>query len=131
METPPCRLGPWMRRALLATALMNVFGALCFVPSITAGRELAGLPPAHPFYLWILAIWIGGFGLVYLWLGLTGSPDRAFLAIAAIGKLSFWALLLVYCLAGDLPALAPLLGLGDLFFGIIFVAWLWRARSSG
>ena len=124
------KLPQWMRRALLATAAMNLFGAVSFLPAVRTGRELVGMPPTHPFYLWLLSIWVGAFGLVYLWLGLTGRPDRAFLTIGAIGKLSFWALLFAYWLAGDVPPAAPVAALGDLFFGLLFVTWLWRTRAE-
>ena len=127
----PIRTGKWMRRAFLATAAMNLLGALTFLPSLTIIRETFGLPnQAHPLYLWIISIWIFAFGLCYLWLGITGRRERLFVVIAATGKLSFVALLFGYALAGEIPLLTAFSGLGDLFFGIIFVVWLWKTRGN-
>lgn len=60
----------------------------------------------------------------------TGRQERLFVVIAAIGKLSFVALLFSYALAGEIPLLTAFSGLGDLFFGVIFAAWLWKTRRS-
>ena len=119
-----------MRVALLATGAMNLCGCLMFVPPLTFARRLLGLPEPHPFYLWLLATWIGAFGIIYLWLGVTGRPDRAFLTIAAIGKLSFWGLLCIYWLAGEFPVAAPIASGADLVFGLLFTYWLLRARPE-
>lgn len=124
-------MSEWMRRAFLATAAMNMLGALTFAPPVTIIRETFRLPnQAHPFYLWIIAVWIFAFGLCYLWVGVTGRQERLFVVIAAAGKLSFVALLFGYALAGEIPLLTALSGLGDLFFGIIFVSWLWKTRPG-
>ena len=130
MNTPK-RMGKWMRRAFLATAAMNMLGALTFVPFITIFREAFKLPnQTHPFYLWIISIWIFAFGLCYLWLGITGKYERLFVVLAATGKLSFVAILFGYALAGEIPMLTALSGLGDLFFGVVFVLWLWKSRTD-
>jgi hypothetical protein len=124
-------MGKWMRRAFLATAAMNMLGALTFAPPVTIIREIFGLPNnSHPFYLWIITIWIFAFGLCYLWLGITGRRERLFVVIAAIGKLSFVALLFGYALAGEIPLLTAFSGLGDLFFGIVFLQWLLKTRGG-
>ena len=128
---PPKKISEWMRRAFLATAAMNMVGALTFAPPVTTIRETFSLPnQAHPFYLWIISIWIFAFGLCYLWLGITGRQERLFVVIAAVGKLSFVALLFGYALAGEIPLLTAFSGLGDLFFGIVFIAWLLKMRSD-
>lgn len=114
----------WFRIALFATAAMNILGAFAFVPANRAGRELFGFPDSHPLYLWILAVWIFGFGLCYLWMAIKQSRERLFIAIGAIGKLSFFGLLLIHAFLGAIPFQAPLGGLGDLIFGILFVIWL-------
>ncbi len=130
MNTKP-QTGQWMRLAFLATAAMNMVGALTFAPPVTIIRETFNLPnQAHPFYLWIISIWIFAFGLCYLWLGITGRREKLFVVIAAIGKLSFVALLFGYALSGEIPLLTALSGLGDLFFGIVFLAWLWQTRDD-
>lgn len=120
-----------MRIALLATGLMNMGGAILFMPIFPRLREFNGLPnAAHPLYLWIISIWIFLFGVGYLWLGLTGKRERLFLLIGAGGKLSFFGLLVVYWANGELPAQAAIGGLADLFFGLIFLYWLWQTRRG-
>lgn len=114
----------WMRYALLATALMNLGGAMMFVPAFTSLRTLLALPDPHPFFLWTLAIWIGVFGVCYFWMAVSQRRDRLFIATGAVGKLTFFGLLVAYSIAGDIPVLAAISGLPDLIFGAIFVGWL-------
>ena len=120
----------WFRIALFATAAMNMLGALTFIPANRSGRELMNLPEPHPLYLWILAVWIFAFGVCYLWLAVTRRHEWLFIAIAAIGKLSFFTLLAIYWLAGELPFRAALGGSGDLVFGCIFLRWLVQNYDS-
>ena len=115
-------MNKWMKLALLATAAMNMFGAILFVPFLPVFRNLFGLPQnSHPLYLWTIAAWIFLFGICYLWLGVTGRRERLFLFIATAGKLSFVVLMFVYWLIGEIPARAALASFGDLFFGAIFI----------
>jgi hypothetical protein len=114
----------WLQRAMLATAAMNAMGALTFTPWGRPIRALAELPEAPPVYLWIIAIFVLLFGIAYLVMGITGRGDRLLIAIAAAGKLSFFALLAVLWLAGELTIKAPLSAVGDLVFGALFVMWL-------
>jgi hypothetical protein len=114
----------WFRVALLATAAMNILGALAFIPANRAGREQFGFPETHPLYLWILVAWIFAFGLCYLWMAVKQRRERLFIVIGAMGKLSFFAILLVLALLGELPLRAVLGGVGDLIFGVLFVTWL-------
>lgn len=124
-------MAKWMKLALLVTGVMNMFGAVLFAPIVPQLRELNGFPNAsHPLYLWIIAIWIFLFGLCYLWLGLTGRREPLFLIIGAAGKLSFSGLLALYWINGELPAQAVFGALSDLFFGIIFIVWLWQTRRD-
>ena len=70
-------LPAWMRRALYATAAMNVVGAIGFLPPAHALRALAGLPEAdHPLYLATVSMFVLLFGLAYLSLAVSGRPDR-------------------------------------------------------
>jgi uncharacterized YccA/Bax inhibitor family protein len=123
-------LEKWMRWTLLATAVYNAFGALIFIPLISFGRKLIGLPDAHPFYLWLVTIWIGSFGVLYVWVAVTARPERAFLMIAAIGKFGLFCLMLIFWLKGDFPLAAPLVAAGDLISALIFSWWLWKTRGS-
>jgi hypothetical protein len=115
----------WLRRALLATAVMNAFGAFAFTAWGAPLRDLIGLPAgSHPLYLLLIGTFVGLFGVGYLWTGLTGRADPLFIAIAAAGKLSFFGLLAAFWVAGELPARAPAAAVGDLVFGALFAIWL-------
>jgi hypothetical protein len=120
-----------MRRTLLTTAVMNVFAAAAFLPSARALRALAEMPEdAHPFYLATISMLVLLFGLGYLWAGVTGRADRLFIAVSAAGKLSFFALLVGFWSVGQLSVRAPLLGTGDLIFGVLFLIWLFGSRPA-
>jgi hypothetical protein len=120
----------WMRWTLLATAVYNMFGVLVFIPLLSVGRKLIGLPDAHPFYLWLVTIWIGSFGLLYIWVAVTARSDRAFVMIAAIGKFAFWSLNFIFWLRGEFPGIAPIVASGDLITAVIFGWWLWKTRGK-
>ncbi|MGC2234787.1 MAG: hypothetical protein WA584_01330 [Pyrinomonadaceae bacterium] len=120
----------WFRIVLFATAALNLGGSIAFVPSFRSLREMSGFPEAHPAYLWILAAWIFAFGVCYLWMAITESRERLFIAIGAIGKLSFFVILAIYSLTGGLPANAALGGAGDLIFGCLFVYWLAQNKKA-
>jgi hypothetical protein len=124
-------LPTWMRGALFATTAMNLVGAAAFVPSARALRVLAGLPEGgHPLYLATVCMFVLLFGVAYLWTAVVGRTDRLFITVAAAGKLSFFTLLVWFWVFGALPLRAPLLGTGDLIFGILFVRWLSSAQSA-
>lgn len=112
----------------MLTAIYNVFGVLLFFPLLSTGRRIIGLPDAHPFYLWLVTIWIGSFAVLYVWLAVTRQSNRALLIIAVTGKFAFWSLNLIFWLAGDFPVIAPLVASGDLITAILFAWWLWKAR---
>ena len=124
-------LPTWMRRALFATAGMNIGGAALFAPPARALRAVAGFPPGeHPLYLATVTMFVLLFGLGYLWTAAAGRADRLFITVAAVGKLSFFALLVWFWAVGALSARAPLVGTGDLVFGILFVVWLYGTRAG-
>jgi len=124
-------LPTWMRRALLATAGMNIVGAALFAPPARALRAVAGFPPGeHPLYLATVSMFVLLFGLGYLWAAAAGRADRLFITLAAVGKLSFFTLLAWFWAVGALSARAPLVGTGDLVFGILFVVWLYGTRAE-
>lgn len=120
----------WFRITLLATAVMNICGALTFVPANRSARAMLSVPEPHPMYLWILAIWIFAFGLCYLWMAVTQSRERLFIVIGAIGKLSFFGVLAVCSITGELPFQTTLAGVGDFIFGLLFVWWLVKHRND-
>ena len=116
------------RRVLLASFFYNMVGVLVFFPWLTLGRRLIGFPEAHFFYLSLVTIWIGSFGVLYLWLAITARDERGFLIIASIGKFAFWTLTVVFWLIGDFPIITPIVALGDLIGAITFTWWLLRTR---
>lgn len=121
----------WLRIAMFATGIMNVVGALGFLPEITAVRRLAHLPvDAPPIYLRTIAAFILLFGAGYLWTAVTGLTDRLFVAIGAAGKLAFVAVTAWCVLDGSLAAPALAAVSPDLGFGLAFAAWLWTSRAA-
>jgi hypothetical protein len=116
---------------LLATGLLNLFGAALLAPPCVALREFARLPEAgHALYGWITSLWILFFGVGYLRLGLSTGQERYFVAIGAAGMAAFSLLLAGYWLAGDLPFRAALAGSADLGLAAVFVDWLRAKRSQ-
>ncbi|HEY8514570.1 MAG TPA: hypothetical protein VIS07_03545 [Candidatus Binatia bacterium] len=123
-------LPTWLRVALLATAVMNVAAAPAFLPAGESLRVRLGFPPGgEPFYLVLSGLFVLLFGLGYLWSGVTGRADRTFLLVAGVGKCAFFLLLAGFWLAGALPSRAPLLGVADLVFGVLFLGWLASGRT--
>jgi hypothetical protein len=120
-----------MRLALWATAVMNVAAAFAITPMVTSARELLGLPGnVHPIYLWIIAQFVLIFGLGYGWCAYTGRAPRFFITLTGGGKLAFFALLVAYWQAGDVPLDAVVAGSGDLVFASLFFLWLYRMRGA-
>jgi hypothetical protein len=115
----------WLRNALYTTAAMNVLAAAALLPPSRSVRALVGLPEdGHPLYVATVAMFIALFGLAYLRTAITGRSDRLFIALAAAGKFSFFALLVCFWAMGSLPLRAPMLGSADLFFSVLFAMWL-------
>jgi hypothetical protein len=114
----------WMQKALYATAVMNAFGALLFLPPAQPARALIGLPEAPTLYLVMVGMFVALFGVGYLWTAMAGRADRMFIVLGAAGKLGFFTTVTVLWLAGQLSVLGPLFASGDLVFGVMFVAWL-------
>ncbi|HEY9652008.1 MAG TPA: hypothetical protein V6C95_15190 [Coleofasciculaceae cyanobacterium] len=118
----------WFRYVLMATALLNLGGAIAFAPPIHSSGEKPGLPQAHPFYLWTLSSWILILGVAYFWMALTAQPERLFIAVAAAAKLAIAFLLFAFWIVGELPLTAMFVGCADLFFAIAFIYWLFQTR---
>jgi hypothetical protein len=121
-------LEKWMRLALFASVPVNFIGAAVFAPPLPGLRNQLMFPETHPFYLWILSIWIFVFGCCYLFMAVTERRDRIFVATAAIGKLSFAGLLMAYALNGGIPVSTGVSGLIDLALGSVFAYWLLTTR---
>lgn len=130
MEDGRANLGRGMRLLLLCCGPMNVAGALCFSPPITAVRREFGLAEPPPFYLWVLSAWILAFGVAYFVQGWTGRADRGVLAVAAWGKGVFAGLLIGMSITGEISPFAGVAVLPDLILAFVFAGWLWASRSS-
>lgn len=122
-------LDPTMRALMLAGGPINAFGALCFAPPLPWMRELFGLPAGHAVYLWMLSLWIAAFGVGYYDTGRTGRADRSFVAVGAAGKATFSLVLIAMAAAGELPAIAVVVGLPDLALAAYFTRWLLATRA--
>src|SRR2546429_8648721 len=97
-----------MRRALFATAGMNIVGAALFAPPARALRAVAGFPPGeHPLYLATVSMFVLLFGLGYLWAAAAGRADRLFITLAAGRKLSFLSPLPLFLAVRARSARAP------------------------
>lgn len=116
------------RRALLATAAMNLGGAVLLAPPFPAARAFAGVPEAPPLYGWLLALWVLFFGLGYWRLARARTAERLFLQVAAAGKASFVLVLAAAWQAEQVPLAAPLAASPDLAFAALFAVRLWETR---
>lgn len=124
------RLPRWMTTALLATAVMNLAAGMAFLPPAQPLRALVGMPDGEPVYLATVALFVLLFGVGYAYVGFTGRDERLFLALSAIGKISFVTIVTFYWLAARLPLQAVVTASGDLVFGAMFAWWLLTSRSG-
>lgn len=116
-----------IRPLLAVAAVLNVGGAIVFLPSSHQLRAWAGLPEAgHVLFYWTMAIWVAVFGAACLAQAITGKVDRTFVAVVAVAKLAFALLVTVLCLDGRLPPRAAMAAAGDFVIGAALVAWLLR-----
>lgn len=121
-------MDPFLRKALAATAVMNIAGSATFTPLGDGLRAFVGIPAAHPLWPLSVGTFILAMGFGYAALAITARPERLFLATAAVGKASFALLLMAMGAAGEIPALAAAAGLPDLVFAGIFARWLLATR---
>jgi hypothetical protein len=114
-----------IRRALWASAVFNMGGALGFAFPDTIGR-LAGFPPGPVpvLYSATLAMLVALLGGTYAWLASQPIIDRPLVGFAAIGKAAFFVVVLGCWLAGEVSALGVFSAGGDLVFAAIFARWL-------
>ena len=114
----------FMRRVLRTSAFFNFGGALLFAFPASLG-QLAGLPaPVPRLYSLFLALLVALFGATYAWLARQPSIDRPLVAFSALGKSTFFAVVSLCWLLGDVPVRAVAGAAGDLVFALIFTWWL-------
>jgi hypothetical protein len=113
-----------VRRALWATVVFNVVGALLFAFPDTLGR-FANLPGGVPrLYAFSMALMVALFAGAYAFLARQPSIDRPMVGFLAIGKASFFTLTVLCWLAGEASGMVVLAASGDLVFAAIFAWWL-------
>ena len=113
-----------LRRALRASVVFNIGGALLFAFPESIG-QLAALPtPVPRVYSATLAMLVALFAATYAWLARQPQIDRPLVTFAAVGKAGFFAVVFVCWLVGEAPALAVMGAVGDLAFAAIFAWWL-------
>jgi hypothetical protein len=117
-----------IRAALWASVAVNALGVAVFLPPALGGAT--GMLPVGAPRFWIAqtGFVIALFGGVYAWLARRAVIDRPLLIVGAIGKLGFFALIVAYWLAGDLPARSVPQAAPDLVLATIF---LWWAAGEG
>ncbi len=112
-----------IRVALWGTVVLNALGVYVF------GLAACGLPSpllpieVPPFFAAQLAFVIGLFGGVYAWLALQAEINRPLLLVGALGKLGFFAVVVVYAVLGEVPVGMVWSALPDLVFGGLFLGF--------
>ena len=124
--TPP--MDPILRRALAATAVMNLAGSPAFTPAGEGLRAAFGLPAAHPLWPLVVGSFIFAMGLGYAALAVRNRSEPVFVAVAIVGKSSFAGILAATAWQGELPWSTAITGLPDLVFALVFA---WRLAATG
>jgi hypothetical protein len=116
-----------LRGALWTSVAVNTLGFAAFAfPAL--GYQSPLLPITAPrFFAAQVAFTIALFAGVYAWLALQSRIDRALIVVGGLGKLGFFALALIYAVAGDIPPSMVFGASPDLALAAVF---LWWARSG-
>lgn len=119
-----------IRGALWSSVALNLLGVGIFLPA-AMGRPSPMLPvPGPAFYTAQVALVIGLFCGVYLWLALQPVINKPLLVVGALGKLGFFLSAVVYAAAGDLPANVVPQSSPDLILGVLFLWWAMTERAE-
>lgn len=98
--------------------------------SAAVGHPSPLLPlPLPPFYAAQLALVIGLFAGVYVWLARQPVILRPLLLVATLGKLGFFSLFVLFWTVGDLPFPSVVRASPDLLLGLIYAWWLWPTTT--
>lgn len=127
MPNEPAPCDPLLRRALGATAVMNLAGSPAFLPAAEPLRAAFGLPSAHPVWPLAVGTFIFAMGVGYAALAWTGREERVFVGVAALGKGLFASVLLAMAVTGELPWIAAGAGVPDFAFAAVFA---WRLAAT-
>ena len=113
------------RRILWLSALGNLGGALLFALPASPLGQWAGLPADVPLlYRAFVALFVLIYGGMYAWLAVQPVIHRPMVALAAIGKSSAFALILLLRLFGEVTVMSVTLLAADLALAAIYLAWL-------
>lgn len=114
-----------LRRALWVSVVFNLGGAIVFAfPSSPLG-QVAGLPAAVPaLYRVLVVFFVVLFAGAYAWLAGQPTIDRPLVAFAALGKVGFFAIIVIFWLLGETPGRGVLAATGDLVLAGLFAWWL-------
>jgi len=119
-----------LRRALWATAVMNLGGVVLFLFPDSLG-ELAGLPvPVPRVYSAYIALVIAIFCGAYAWLARSPTIDKPLLLVGAIGKAGFFGVVAICWSIGDVAGRAVIGASADLAFALLFAGWLFAETRS-
>lgn len=112
-----------VRGALWATVALNALGVIVFaLPAFGAHSALLPVPVPRYFAAQI-GFTIALFGGVYVWLAVQPRINRPLVVVGGLGKLGFFAITLIYALAGDLPMSMALNATPDLALAATFLWW--------
>ncbi len=121
----------FMRRVLRLSAVFNLVGALLFLFPESLFGTLAGLPANVPLlYRATVGLFVVLFGASYAWLAYRTPIDRPLVGFGAIGKASFFALVVILWQGGTLPGRTVPIAAGDAVLAGLFVWWLLTSRSA-
>jgi hypothetical protein len=110
-----------LRRALWATAVFNLGGAVMLGFPASPPAQLAGMPADVPLlYRALTAMFVLLFGGAYAWLAAQPAIDRPFVRFGAIGKSCAFATVLLLWLAGVAAGRSVAVFSGDLAFAALF-----------
>ena len=108
---------------------MNIFGGFAFSPWGRFLQKWGGFPDAPDLYLWAVASFIFGMGMVYGWMTIKNIPNRLVIAFACYGKITFSIILAHASFTGVTPVMVGLSGIPDFILGVLFGIWLISTRE--
>ena len=110
-------------RALFFVA--SAFNALVviglLIPNSPAWALLGTTPPEQPIFLHLFLVMAAVFGAAYFWIGWNPLGKAPLILVAAVGKLSVFAVVTAHYFAGSVTIALPTLASGDVFFAVLFL----------
>jgi hypothetical protein len=91
------------------------------IPDSPAWALLGAAPPEQPIFLHLFLVMAAVFGAAYFWIGWDITGKAPLILVAALGKLSVFAVVIAHYVAGSVTLALPLLASGDLIFAVLFL----------